>query len=315
MTVSRVLSGTAKVRPEKTKLVLEAVSALGYRRNENARSLRPGQRTGLIGVVITNASNPYYAEMQLGVEEVLARRGMRTLIGNSGDDTDRERQLVQDFIGWHVDGLVVVPSGAEAPHLQPQALAGKPVVLAARPVPGLEVDAVLVDDTGGALEGTRRLIEEGHRRIAFIGHNMSVRTCERRFEGFMQAHREAGIDVDDRLIQLARRGQDASLVPARSLLRLSNPPTAIFSANNRNTIAVMHAMNEWRTAEGTLPDIRVMSFDNFDTADLMPIHLSVIDHDPRELGRRAADLLIARLDERGAPSAPTTFELSTRLLL
>ena len=315
MTASRVLSGTARVRQEKAKLVLDAVSALGYRRNENARSLRPGQRTGLIGVVITNASNPYYAEMQLGVEEELAKNGMRMLIGNSGDDTDRERLLVQDFVGWHVDGLVLVPSGSDARHLNSRALDGKPIVLASRRLPGLEVDTVLIDDVGGSREGTARLLTEGHRRIAFIGHNMSVRTSERRFAGFRQAHEDAGVDVDDRLVQIADRGQDSSLLSARALLRQSDAPTAVFSANNRNTIAVMHAMNERRSQDGTFPDIRVVAFDNFDTADLMPVHLSVIDHDARELGRRAAGLLIARLDPGGASTPPVTVELQTRLLL
>jgi LacI family transcriptional regulator len=309
MTASRVLSGAERVGQDKTRRVLEAASTLGYRRNENARSLRPGQRTGLIGVVITNASNPYYAEMQSGIEEVLSKHEMRMLVGNTGEDVARERRLIADFIGWHVDGLIVVPAGDDPVQLSS---VGIPVVLASRPMSTIRLDTVLIDDISGAREGTKLLLSEGHRRIAFVGHGMSVSTSQRRLKGFSNAFSSASISVDPELVHFGRPERDAALQAARGLLARNNPPTAIFSANNRNTIAILHAMSE--QPGGGLTSIRVVSFDNFETADLMPIHLSLIDHDPQEMGRNAAALLMDRL--RGGPRSKTRviIELATRLL-
>ncbi len=102
MTVSRTLAGGVNVRPDLQERVFAAVAELGYHRNENARSIRPGQSSGLIGVAITNIANPYYSTFALGVEEEAARTGRRILLGNTSEDPTREAQLVNDFLGRRV---------------------------------------------------------------------------------------------------------------------------------------------------------------------------------------------------------------------
>ncbi len=308
MTASRALSGTHNVRAENRKLVVEAARVLGYRRNEHARSLRPGQRTGLIGVIITNASNPYYADVELGIEQVLARYDMRMLVGNTGEDVARERRLVADFVGWNVDGLIVVPAADECAHLAAVSAAGTPLVLAARTIDGLAADTVLIDDVGGTRAAVRVLLDEGHRRIAFLGSGMSVPTSARRLEGFESAYAEARVPRPPDLVLAGTQEPNAALHAARSLLGLPDPPTAIFCANNRNTVALMHALTE-NAAHRTPPQVRVVAFDNFDTADLMPIHLSIVDHNAHELGVRAAELLVRRV--RGDRGAHQRIELAT----
>lgn len=306
MTVSRVLGGGVNVRPEKIEAVMTAVERLGYRRNENARSIRPGQRTGLLGVIITNVANPYYAQLQLGAEEVVSDRGMRLLVGNSGEDAARERALVNDFIGRHVDGLIVVPAGTDVAHLRAAAAADIPLALASRQVPGLDADAVLVDDRGGALEGTQRLIAEGHTRIAYVGNTTSVFTSRRRLDGFREAHERAGIPVDPALVRAGQNDADAARLAMRELLGLDEPPTAIFAANNRNTIGVLRALAETRTERA-----RIVAFDDFELSDMTPYELSIVDHDPREVGRGAARMILDRLGGDAAPEA-RVLELPTR---
>lgn len=308
MTVSRVLSGGPNVRPEKVQAVLDAAAALGYRRNENARSLRPGQRTGLLGVVITNVANPYYAQVQLGVEEIVTSDGMRLLVGNSGEDTDRERALVNDFIGRQVDGLIVVPAGGDVTHLRAATAAGIPLALASRQVEGVDADVVLVDDEGGARDGTAHLLAEGHRRIAFLGNRASVFTSRRRQEGFERAHREAGVAFDPTLLRAGQNDDGAAHDVMVELLSLEDPPTAIFSANNRNTVGALRALAEHHTAAESM---RIVAFDDFELSSLMPFALSVIEHDPRELGRTAARMVMSRMqsdDDR----VPQIIQLPTR---
>jgi len=307
MTVSRVLSGGPNVRPEKVKAVLDAAGALGYRRNENARSLRPGQRTGLIGVIITNVANPYYAQVQLGVEEIVTTGGMLLLVGNSGEDIERERALINDFIGRKVDGLIVVPAGGDVTHLRTAVTAGIPLALASRQIDGVTADVVLVDDENGARDGTASLLAEGHRRIAFLGNRASVFTSRRRRHGFERAHREAGIAIDPDLMRAGQNDDAAAHDVMVELLTSDDPPTAVFSANNRNTIGALRALAEHPERAKTM---RIVAFDDFELSSLVPFDLSVIEHDPRELGRTAARMLVQRL---AAPDTePQLVELPTR---
>lgn len=294
MTVSRTLSGGKNVRPELQERVWAAVAELGYRRNENARSLRPGQSSGLIGVAITNLANPYYGEFAIGVEDEAAAWGRRILLGNTGEDQDRERQLVADFLGRRVDGLIVVPAaGAPATHLAPEALGGRPLVLASRLAAGVTADAVVLDDVGGSYRATQTLLEAGHRRIGYLGNAASVFTGQRRFEGFANALREAGIEPDLALVHRDQQDVGSAVRAMDALLDSSDPPTAVFAANNRNAIGAITAIAR-RTGAANGPHL--VSFDTFELAELSPVPLTVIEHDARELGRVAAKMLLDRGD-------------------
>lgn len=319
MTVSRVFSGAKHVRPAMRARVESAALELGYHRNENARSLRPGQKSGLIGVAITNIANPYYAEMLRGIEEVMSRHSRRILVGNTKEDSELERQLVADFIGRQVEGLIVVPAGEGTGHLNPFHLAGVPMVLATREVQGLDVDTVLVDDIGGACEATTILLDEGHQRIAFLGSRGSVFTAQRRFEGFRLAHERLDLVPVDILVRFGQQDVKSAEHAMTELLALAEPPTAVFCANNRNTIGAIRAIHSLvarRAATGsseTWPEgVRLFGFDSFEFADMSPVPLSIVDHDAEELGRRAAEMLIERLDDGGA-SAAKVIELPVRL--
>ncbi|MCZ9883661.1 LacI family DNA-binding transcriptional regulator [Arthrobacter sp. B2a2-09] len=309
MTVSRVLGGGKNVRPAKMESVLASIEALGYRKNENARSLRPGQRTGLIGVIITNVANPYYAEVQLGIEETLAAHNLRLLVGNSGEDAQRERQLTADFVGRQVDGLIVVPSGGATEHLTEKFLGSTPLVLATRELEGFEADTVLIDDINGAYLGTKKLIAEGHKRIAFVG-NTSLFTGKRRFEGFVKAHRESGLEVNPDLVKSGQHNTTTAQQAIEELLSMEEAPTAVFSANNRSTIGILRGA----AATASSKTLRVVGFDNFELSDMMPFALTVIDHDARELGRQAGKLLLHRLEHEDDDSEVRHIQLPTRLL-
>jgi LacI family transcriptional regulator len=314
MTVSRTLAGGTNVRPELQEKVLAAVEQLGYHRNENARSLRPGQATGLIGVAITNLANPYYGNLALGIEEVASAHGKRIILGNTGeDDPARERQLIDDFIGRQVEGLILVPSGGAADHLRPERLGTTPLVLASRRVYGLDVDTVLVDDVGGAYRGTAALLDAGHVHIAYLGNAASVFTGRRRFEGFERALSERGVTPDPGLVHRGQQDVASARSAMRALLDLDSPPTAVFCANNRNTIGALEEIGR-RMRAGADPAgfPAIVSFDDFELSGLMPVPVTVLDHDARQLGRESAQLLFERLAAHEPPVA-RTLELPVQL--
>ena len=296
MTVSRTLAGGKSVRPAVQARVLNAVAMLGYQRNENARSIRPGQPSGLIGVAITNIGNPYYGGFAVGVEDVVSEHGRRMILGTTGEDPRRERQLIADLIGRQIDGLILVPSGGNADHLLPHRLRDIPLVLASRMAEGISADAVLVDDVGGSIRATRALLQAGHRRIGYLGNAASTFTGRRRFEGFVEALAEHGLKFDPHLVKLGQQDADSAETAAMEILQTGHP-TAIFCANNRNAVGALRAVARLMDAGATVGQLpAIVSFDSFELSELMPVAVTVVDHDARQLGREAAKMLFERLD-------------------
>jgi LacI family transcriptional regulator len=310
MTASRVLHGQPGVSPAARDAVLQAVKTLGYRRNELARNLRLGRTSGLIGLVVTNLANPFYSQMALGVEAVAEEAGFRVVLTNTGEDAQRERRLVDELVARRVDGIIVVPAGADHAHLSEQHLGRIPVVLSARPPSNIAADCVLVDDFGGAREATIALAATGVRRIGFLGMPAATWTGSERYRGFCVALDEAGLVLDERYVRRNQRTVAAAEAAALELLGLVEPPEAIFCANNRNTIGAFRAVSR----SGQV--VRLAGFDDFELADMLGLPLIVVAYDPADLGREAALLLLDRLNrgEAAALDAPRRVVIPTRVV-
>ncbi|WP_203566871.1 LacI family DNA-binding transcriptional regulator [Aestuariimicrobium ganziense] len=313
MTVSRVLAGSAHVRPELQEKVHASVAALGYRRNENARHLRQGKGSGLIGVAITNIDNPYYAELVLGIEDVARQSGRRLLLGTTQEDSERESRLIDDFIGRQVEGLIVVPSGGRG-HLRRARPEQTPLVFASRTVAGIPADAVLVDDVNGAYDGATALLTRGHRRVAFLGNSESVSTSRRRLEGFLLAHEDAGVEPEQQLIRLGGQTADQAQQIAEQLLALPEPPDAFFATNNRNSLGVLNALGALYAAGRLDGPPGLAFFDHFELSDFVPWPMVLVVHDAREVGRLSAQLLLDHLAADAATWLPRSVQVPTTLL-
>jgi LacI family transcriptional regulator len=310
MTASRVVHDAPGVSAATRDRVLQAVDRLGYRRNELARNLRLGRTSGLIGLVVTNLANPFYSQVALGVEATAEQAGFKVVLGNTGEDIQRERRLVDELLARRVDGMIVVPAGADHSHLAQRRLGRVPVVLGARPPSNIGADCVLVDDFGGAREATARLLAEGARRPGFLGMPASAWTGSERFRGFSVALDEAGVALDERYVRRNQRTIATAEAAARELLALAEPPDALFCANNRNTIGAFRAMS------GTGTRALLAGFDDFELADVLGLPLIVVAYDPGELGRQAAALLLDRMQHRdvSAGTAPRRIIIPTRVV-
>jgi len=309
MTVSRALRNDPGVAPDKRARILEAVALLGYRGNHHASNLRTGASSGLVGVVVTNLANPFYSQLAIGIESKAAEHGMRVILANSGEDLAKERQLVNDFAARKLDGIIVVPTANEHTHLDPAGLAGMPVVLAASPPVRISVDAVLLDDFSGTWQATRNLIARGHRDIGFLGLPASTWTGSERFRGYCAALEESGIEVDERYVRRRQPDVAAAMAATVSLLDQDRPPTALFTANNRNTIGA------YRAIRGRREPVAIAGFDDFELADLLGLPLTVVAYDPGEFGRQAAALLCDRIENPGdSTRAPRRVIIPTRVV-
>jgi LacI family transcriptional regulator len=305
-TVSRVVNLETGVRPELARRVEEAIAALGFRRNVAARSLRTGRRIGSIGLIVADLMNPFYSSVAKAVEGVAARHGDVIIIGSSGEDAARERELVTNLLHRPVDGLIVVPAGNDHRYLEPERRMGAQIVFLDRGGGRIDADAVVLNNSGGARLGVEHLIRRGHRRIGFVGDSVGVRTAGERLDGYRDALAAAGITYDPDLVRLGSPAVELAETATRELLALEDPATAFFAANNRQCIGVLRAI---RSAGRP---IAVVGFDDFELADLLAVPVSVIAYDPAELGRAASELLFSRMAGDARP--PQRIVIPTRLI-
>jgi len=304
-TVSRVVNAEAGVRPDTAERVRHAIEELGFRRNDVARALRAGQVSRTLGLVIEDIANPFYSGIMRGVEQVAREHGLLVIAGSSDESGERERELVMAFCDRRVDGLVVVPASDDHAYLLPEMRRGLKVVFLDRPPHGIDADAVLVDNVGGAEAAVEHLVQEGHRRIAMIGDTPTLFTAAQRLDGYRRALERHGIPFDEALVRLGQHDSDAAERATADMLALADPPSAIFTGNNRNTIGALRAL-------ASRPRVALVGFDDFELAELLPVPVSVVAASPLELGRQAAALLADRLADDDEP--PRTVVLPSTLV-
>jgi len=178
-----------------------------------------------------------------------------------------------------------------------------PVVFIDRPPHGIEADAVLVDNAGGARMAVEHLLGHGHTRIACVADHPSLYTASERVAGYFAALQAAGIAPDQELLRLGAHDVAGAEATVDELLALADPPTAIFTGNNRSTIGALRALRA--------RDVALVGFDDFELADLLGT--TVVRHEALEIGAEAARLVFARLD--GVAGRPKRVVIGTELVV
>jgi LacI family transcriptional regulator len=300
-TVSRVVNREAGVRADTAARVEAAIARLGFARNDVARSLRHG-RANALGLVIEDVANPFYSAIARSVEDAARARSHILITGSCEENAERERELVLRLLRRSVDALLIVPAGGDHRYLLPEIGAGTPIVFLDRPPRGIDADTVLLDNIGGARAATEHLLNQGHDRIAFVGDPPSLYTAQERLAGYHAALQDVGVEERPELVAAGSHDAASAERAVRKLLALSatRRPTALFTANNRNTVGALRAL---RDAPAPLA---LVGFDDFELADMLAVPVTVVRHDPAEMGRIASDLAYARLDgEDGLPQRRT----------
>jgi LacI family transcriptional regulator len=309
-TVSRVVNGVSTVDPVLAARVREAAEKLGYRPNLTASSLRRGDgRTATIGMLVEDAANPFSAALTRTVENVARERGVLVLIGSLDENPARERDLARALIDRRVDGLVIVPAGRDHSYLISEQRSGTCLVFVDRVPSLLDADAVISDNRGGAISGVNHLLAAGHRRIAYLGDRASISTAAQRFEGYQHALELAHIELDPDIVRHERATEEAAIEATKEIMRLPDPPTALFTSQNLVTIGASRAL---RTL-GLHDTVAHLGFDDFPLADMLRPGISVVAQDIEAMGRAAAEILFRRLDGDHSPASTVT--VPTRLIV
>jgi LacI family transcriptional regulator len=292
-TVSRVINGNHDVRAELATRVRDAIEVLGYRRDLMASTLRRTDRlSSTIGLIIEDVANPFFSAVHRGVEDEARVHGALTFAGSSDEDPERERELAEAFAARGVDGLVIVPCGTDQGYLVRERNAGTALVFVDRPPCFLEADAVVSDNFGGARAAVEHLIAAGHRRIGLLADRPSVFTAAERRRGYREALAAAGIPADPSLERMGLVDSDAAELAARELLLAHDQPTAIFASQNLIAIGTIRTLR----GRGLQSEVALVAFDDVTLADMVEPDTTVVVQDAYTLGRRAAELLFARLN-------------------
>ncbi len=294
-TASRALNGEYGVAPETSARVLTAARELRFRPNRLAQSLAGGGPSAAVGLLIPDVADPFVAGVVGAVERVLAARDLQLVSASHGDDSHRQHQLASALVERRVDGLLIMSAPGSVEYLRPDLDHGLVVVALDRPLEGLDVDTVTVDNEAGAREAVHRLLAAGHRRIAALALNVCLWTVARRLDGYRDALTEAGVPIDDALIST-----DQEVGPAKAALQrmlgLTDPPSAILATNHMAGRAAMRVMLE----AATVLDLAV--FDSMDDNDLLATPpLVVVASGPDRIGQLAAELMVERLGGLDGP--------------
>lgn len=286
-TVSRVFNDDPHVLPETRAHVDRVMRELNYVPNVLATTFRTG-RTSVIGVAVPDIVDPFFAAIARAVEEIARRQGMSTIVTSMGEEPEDERPALESLLSRQLSGLVVAPVGIDHSWLE-RWQEHTPIVCVDRAPIELTTDTFTDDDATGGYLATRHLIEHGHRRIAYIGDAVHLSTEEKRLAGWRRALEEASVDVDEELIAVHTSDLRSTELAMERLRSLASPPTAIFSANARCTMSLIHVLR------GRL--LPLVGFGDFPLADVLTPAITVIDQDPTRLGTLAAERVLARLDD------------------
>lgn len=305
-TISRYLSGF-NVRNE--EVIREAINDLNYRPSAAARNLKSG-RTGNIAIVVPDITNPFFASIVEGAESAVGKDRLILLI-NTGDSREREERALSQLFG-RVDGVIMAPltEDEQGPSFFSQF--GLPIVFVDRVTQdGERFSSVLTDNVKGADLATSHLVNLGHRKIAMISGPLTTTPGKKRAQGYRAALKRAKISEADQYFIESDFSESGGFAAMTKLLQLTDPPTAVFTANNLMTIGALNALN----AHGVrVPsDISIIGFDDLDLAELITPPLTVIARDARLQGAKAMELMIQHL-ENGSMNPPEHSMVDVQLI-
>ncbi|MDJ0350790.1 LacI family DNA-binding transcriptional regulator [Cryobacterium sp. PH29-G1] len=292
-TVSRVLNNSATVDPVMAARVHAAVSALGYRMNNVARSLRL-QKNSVVGVVIPDISNPFFTEVVRGIGDALRDDGYLLMLCNSDENATVEATYLSLLAAQQVSGVIVAPADSAKSDLSDLRSAGIPTVVIDRLTETGEFDSVIFDNVGGSSSLTAKLIRQGRTHIAHIAGPERTFTANARRTGYRNALQAAGLPVHESLIVGADYSEAGGYRAARQILALPEKADAIMVANNAMTLGAIRALTESHVDPSS---ISLASFDPVPWSTSRRYPLLVLDHASMRMGSEAARLLLKRMEQ------------------
>ncbi|MBG9565518.1 substrate-binding domain-containing protein [Brevibacillus agri] len=304
-TVSRILNGHLEHATEETReRILAVIRELDYRPNALARGLKQS-KTNVLGIVLSNLQNPFWARVLEGVEDACRSMGYSLMICNSNEDPDLEEEYIKGLQMRQVDGIIINPTMKNFALYEALLNYKFPVVAVNRKMSGLEVDMVVMDNIKGSTLAINQLWENGRRNIAIMLYPFEgVSPRIERIEGYKQALRNNGAEIRDNLIQVVPEKKGLIKEATKELIRKSPDIDAIFSTNNMMTLEILEAIKELNLR--VPDDIALIGYDETVWSKHLDPPLTTVSQPAFEMGELAAKSLIKKIQSKRSTKPKTT---------
>jgi len=288
-TASRVLNMSPQLRPETAAKVQEVMDRLGYQPNEMARGLK-AKRSGTIAMIVPNLADPFTAIAVQAVQEVAIKNGNVVLLGVSGGDPAIEKTELQVMARRQIDGVILMTANHRKNNIRFLMEKKIPVVVLDEPIRGEKSPSITVTNGKGAREATQHLLDHGYRRILAIGARPYLYTCSERLSGYRAAMKDAGAECCELALEHESQLTAESL---SAFFKDPKPVEAILTLNWVCTMLTLRALRGLKKQYGK--SVALISFDDFELAEIMSPALTVVRQPTREMGHQAATILFEQI--------------------
>ncbi len=310
-TVSHVINQTRYVTDDVKAKVYAAMEKLDYNPNSIARSLR-SQQTKTIGVMVPSIRSLFYSRVTDGIEETMRENGYHIILANSHDDRDREMDALRTFKSLRIDGLMMCPSVGEHTYLKNMLPASTPVVFIDRYPLDYEGDHVVIDLSGSTYDVINLLIKKGHQKIGMITGYKGLSSTKARFEGYQAAYQDNGLPYDEELIQSGAYTSDAGYENTKKIIE-NTDATALFYADDPMVIGSLLYLHEKKIR---IPDqISIVSCNDYEWTRISNPPLTIVKKPSYQLGIKAAELMLDKIEKRVEKDKIHKFCLSTTIVM
>lgn len=294
-TVSYVINKSRRVSPETAHRIRQAIQELNYHPSRIAQSLVT-KTTQILSVLISDISDPFFAPIVRGIEDVAIKAGYIVMVCNNDEDASKTKHYLEILSRHRVDGVIISPaSGIEDLKIILEEM-GVPIVFVNRRNAVMAADVVENDNKLGAYLAIRHLLDLGHTRIGIIMGSTTVTTYSDRLAGCYRALNDAGVKVDPSLVKTGGFHPDSGYRQALELFETQEKPTAVFVGSGRLNRGAYQAFQEIGLR---IPEqLSLIAFDDTEWAPLVSPPLTTVLQDTYRMGQVAAEILLERIEKR-----------------
>lgn len=314
-TVSRALNDKSRIRIETKEKILSIARELNYQPNFIARSLVM-KRTKTLGLVITTIANPFYTELAQGIEAAAIELGYNIILCSTQSDLSIEKQYIDMLRSKGVDGIIFTSAQMGDPNIIGLAEEDFPIILVNRrtyhPTVKEKVDYVGVNNILGGFLAIEHLIRLGHKRVGVIGGSSESSVGFERVEGGKRALSTYGLEVKGDYFLEGNFLRDSGYQGGKRFLKMAEPPTAIFAANDYMALGAYMALVE---EEIKIPEeMALIGFNDIEFTAMKGIELTTIGQKKYEMGSLSVKTLVEKI-EKGKTGPPEEIILEPELII
>lgn len=295
-TVSLVLQRSPLVGAATRAKILGVMQELGYVYHRGAASLRrTNANSGIVGIVVNDLTNSFFAELAVGIDSVIQAAGYVQFLAHTGERVDRQTEVIASMREHGVSGLIIAPArGTSLADLKPLMQSPMPVVLVMRSVPGAKFTTLVTDNYRGTYAAVEHLAALGHQQIAFLGGFEDTVIFHERCDGYRQAVKAFGLRQDEALVVPSAPSRAGGFQAITALLSKPLQPTAAVCFNDSTAFGVCDGLRAAKLEPGR--DFSVIGFDDVIEAKTAVPSLTTLAVDPQRVGQRVAQLLLRQIN-------------------